>query len=71
MLYIWGFPGGTVVKNPPAHAGDTRYVSSIYGLGRSPGVEWQLAPVFLPGKFPCTEELGRLNSMGSQRVAHD
>ena len=28
------FPGGSVVKNPPAKAGD---VDSIPGLGRSPG----------------------------------
>ena len=30
-----GFPGGSVVKNPPVNAGD---MSSIPGLGRSPGV---------------------------------
>ena len=29
-----GFPGGSVVKNLPANAGD---VGSIPGLGRSPG----------------------------------
>ena len=29
----WGFPGGTVVKNPPANAGDS---GSIPGSGRSP-----------------------------------
>ena len=29
-----GFPGGSVVKNPPANAGD---VGLIPGLGRSPG----------------------------------
>ena len=29
-----GFPGGSVVKNSPASAGD---MSSIPGLGRSPG----------------------------------
>ena len=29
---IWGFPGGTVVKNPPAKAGDT---GSGPGQGRS------------------------------------
>ena len=29
-----GFPGGVVVKNPPADAGDA---GSIPGLGRSPG----------------------------------
>ena len=31
---MWGFPGGSVVKNPPANAGDK---GSIPGLGRSPG----------------------------------
>ena len=33
-----GFPGGTVVKNPPANAGDTRDTGSIPGSGKSPGV---------------------------------
>ena len=28
----WGFPGGAVVRNPPANAGDT---GSCPGLGRS------------------------------------
>ena len=32
------FPGGTVVKNLPANAGDARDVGSIPGLGRSSGV---------------------------------
>ena len=31
-----GFPGGSVVKNPPASAGDTKDVGSIPGSGRSP-----------------------------------
>ena len=31
-----GFPGDSMVKNPPANAGDT---SSIPGSGRSPGEE--------------------------------
>ena len=30
--YTWGFPGGAVVKNPPANAGD---MGSIPGPGRS------------------------------------
>ena len=29
-----GFPGGSVVKNPPANAGDSGFIS---GSGRSPG----------------------------------
>ena len=32
-----GFPGGSVVKNPPANAGDTGDAVSTPGLGRSPG----------------------------------
>ena len=31
---FWGFPDGSAVKNPPANVGD---MSSIPGLGRSPG----------------------------------
>ena len=35
FLYLFGsFPGGSVVKNPPAKAGDT---GSIPGLRRYPG----------------------------------
>ena len=37
---VWirgGFPGGTVVKNPPANAGDTGDVDLIPVLGRSRG----------------------------------
>ena len=36
-IKIIGFQGGTVVKNPPANAGDTGDVGSIPGLGRSLG----------------------------------
>ena len=32
-----GFPGGSVVKNPPANAEDARDAGSIPGSGRSPG----------------------------------
>ena len=36
LVYNWclGFPGGTVIKNPPANAGD---MGSVPGSGRSPG----------------------------------
>ena len=34
--YTMGFPGGSLVKNPPASAG---CLGSIPGLGRSPGRE--------------------------------
>ena len=32
-----GFPGGAVVKNPPANAGDVRDMGSVPGSGRSRG----------------------------------
>ena len=33
-----GFPGGAVVKNPSANAGDARDMGSIPGSGRCPEV---------------------------------
>ena len=54
-----GFPGGSVVGNLPANAGDTRDLGSIPGLGRSPG-----------GRNG-TEEPGGLQSKGSQRVRYN
>ena len=32
-----GFPGGAVVKNPSANAGEGRDLGSVSGSGRSPG----------------------------------
>ena len=37
LKYIWVPQVVLVVKNPPAHAGDTRYVGSIPRSGRFPG----------------------------------
>ena len=37
LLYPGVFPGGSVVKNLPANAGDTRDMGSIPGWGRFPG----------------------------------
>ena len=34
LVVLYGFPGGSVVKNPPANAGD---MGLIPGLGQSPG----------------------------------
>ena len=38
LMDMIGFPGGLVIKNPPANAGDTRDAGSIPGSRRSPGV---------------------------------
>ena len=37
LIFPAGFPGGSVVKNLPANAGDTGDTGSIPGSGRSPG----------------------------------
>ena len=66
-----GFPGGTVVKNPPANTGDARDASLIPGLGRSPGEEMATYSSILAWEIPWTEESGMLLSMGSQKVGHD
>ena len=60
------FPDGTVVKSLPAGVEDTRDTGLIPGSGRSPGggngdplkYSW-------PGKFPWTEEPGKLQSKES------
>ena len=49
-----GIPGGSVVKNLPANAGDSGNTSWIPASGRSPGEGHGKPlqyPVFLPGKF--------------------
>ena len=55
-----GFPGNSVVKNPPANAGDS---SSIPGLGKSPGEE-NGNPGILAWRIPWTEEPGDYSPWG-------
>ena len=57
-----------VVKNPLVNAGDVRDASSIPGLGRSPE-EGNGNPLRYSARtISGTEEVGGLQSMGSQRV---
>ena len=70
-MCILSFPGGSMVKNMPANAGDTRDVGWIPALGRSPG-----EGNGNPSQYSCLEnstpeEPGGLQSMGSLRVGHD
>ena len=62
------FPGGSVVKNHSANAGDA---GSIPGLGRSPGEGNDTHYSILVWEISWIEEPGRLQSVGSQRVEHD
>ena len=72
LLYSsWGFPGGAVVKNPSAKAGDIR------DYGFNPWVRkipWrrtqQPTPVFLPGKSHGQRSLAGYSPQG-HRVGHD
>ena len=70
-LYIRGIPSGAVVKNSLSNAGDTRDASAIPELGRSPGGGNSNPFRYSCWKIPWTEEPGRLQSMGSQRVGHN
>ena len=65
----FGFLGSSVIKNPPANAGDLRDTGLISGLVRSPGGGngRPFLRDFLPGKNPWTEEPGGLWSMGLHR----
>ena len=60
-----------VVKNLPDSTGDLRDAGSIPGLGRKHEEGWLPTSVFLQGASPWTEEPGRLQATGSQRVRHD
>ena len=70
-INLWGFPGGSAVKNLPVNAGDAvrQDADSIPGSRRSPreGNGNQLQDSCLENVM----EPGRLQSMGSQRVGHN
>ena len=61
-----GFLSGSVVKNPPANA-------NVGSLGWEDPLEKGMAvhSSILAWEIPWTEEPGRLQSTGSQRVSHD
>ena len=67
----WGFPGGSVVKNPPVNAGDTEMRAP--SLGQEDHLEEEVAThsSILAWKSPWTEKPGGLQSMGSQRIGHN
>ena len=64
-----GFPGGLVVKNLPANAGDE---GSIPEYQEGPlEVEMATHSSILAWKVPWTEDPGGLHFMASQRAGHD
>ena len=63
-----GFPGGSICKESACNAGDW-----VQSLGWEVPLEEEMAThSSIPAwRVPWTEEPGRLQSMGSQRVGHD
>ena len=59
-----------MINYPSANAGAVRDTGLIPGSGKSPGGENGTHPSILAWRIPWTEERGRLQSMGSQRVGH-
>ena len=69
LIYWKDFPGGPVVKNPAANAGDARD-SGLEFLDQEDPLEKKIAihSSILAWEIPWTEEPGELQSMGSKRV---
>ena len=65
------FPGGTVVKNPPANAEDIRDAVSIPGSGRSLGGGNGKLLQYSCLINPLDRGACKLGSMGSQRVGYN
>ena len=69
-----GFPGGRVVKNPLANAGNTGDVGDLGGRssGMGDALEEEIAAhtSILAWKLPWTEEPGGLQTVGLQRVEY-
>ena len=57
-----------VAKNLPTNAEDIRDTDLIPGLGRSPEESMATQSSILTWEIPWTEEPGRLQIIGSQRV---
>ena len=65
------FPGGSVVKNLPANAGDAGDASLIPGLGRSPGVGNGNPIQYSCLGEPMDRGAQRATIHGVARVGHD
>ena len=67
-LLYGAFPGGSVVKDLPANAGDM-----VWPLSQGDPLEEEMAThsSMLAWRIPRTKELDGLQSLGSKRVRHD
>ena len=65
---LWGFSDGSDGKESACNVGD---LGSILGSGKSAGEGMATHSSIFAWRIPWTEEPGRLQSMGLQRVGHD
>ena len=67
-MVVRGFSGGSLVKNPPANAGDT-----VQSLTWEDPLEKEIAthPSIIAWRIPWTEEPGGLQPLRLRRVGHD
>ena len=66
-----GFPGGVVVKNLPANAGDPGDSGSTPGQEGPLEEEMATHSSILSWRIPRTEQAGGLQSIGLHRVRYD
>ena len=68
VSFYLGSPGGIALKNLPA-----KQEMQVWSLGQEDALEKETATLsnILVWRIPRTEEPGRLQSMGLQRVGHD
>ena len=64
---IISFPGGSVVKNPPANAGDAGWIPWVRKVPWRK--KWQPIPVFFPAKSHEQRRLGGYSSSGHKESA--
>ena len=65
---VCSFPGSSAVKNPPA-----KHETQVRSLGQKDCLEKEMAThsSILAWKILWTEEPGKLQTMGLQRIGHD
>ena len=67
-----GFPGGAVVKNLPANAGDAGDSGFCSWVGKIPWRrKWQSTPAFMPGKFHGQRSLVGYSPWSHRRGGHN
>ena len=67
MVEYMGFPGDSMVKTPPANAGDRKRIQSLDLAGRL-GKEMATHSSIIAWEIPWTEEHGRLQSMSHKEI---